>query len=876
MVTVTPQDDCTAWLATLGTDEIEQVLRLRDDVLWGAPPADLPDLAERLVHPPSVGRSMAALTEPALQALEALAAVGSAASAHRVAGLLDASGASEEDHRAAVEHVVGVLNAAALVWPARGSAEDGDGVGRLAVNPGVHEVILAPLGLGRPAAVVLAEISAPELAKVTRRWGLEVPKRKAELVAAVGAVLADTALVKRLLDEAPEAVRSVLVGLAEDALHRAVANDLPDEDELPAYLASQAAFGAYRVASQWATENGLAFGPSYGSGVELPVEVLLALLDGRFRAAFAPTPPLIPTAPESEAQVASSAAGAATAFLSVAMATLELLARAPAAAVRSGGVGARELTRLAKVLGADAAEVRLVLECAGRRGLLVPGEGAVTTSDGFAQWRRLPPPQRAADLIRAWAALTFAPTIDRDDDGKVIPALARGPQDTSDSAARTTMLTWVQRLADGVGAVGVEPLVDAVAWRLPLVVGDRADVAVRAAWDEAERLGVVAHGRVSSIGAALLPGAGDEDDALPAALARALPAVQRGVRVGSDHTVVVAGTPDVAVVDLLDAVAVREARGAASVWRLTPTSVRGALDAGYVAQDLLDGLRELAGGVLPQAVEYLLRDVDRRHGRLGVRAARAVIVSDDEALLAEVAADRRLRTLRLSAVAPTVLLAGREQDAVLAAMRTAGYLPVEQDVAGERVVQLRSVSRPGADGDGGDLVLDGAGSGAVAGVGAATGTGTEVGAGGSDGVGPGTGGDEDSPEATLRRWAHEAALSAIAAHDLTQPEEVSFPDVARRLVRGEPAPAVDALSQVEQEILSETSRLTRAEVRQLAHAIGHGLPVQIQYRASSGGVTVRVISDLRLQNGHLWGWCHLREDDRYFLVSSILAVTAVV
>ena len=69
---------------------------------------------------------------------------------------------------------------------------------------------------------------------------------------------------------------------------------------------------------------------------------------------------------------------------------------------------------------------------------------------------------------------------------------------------------------------------------------------------------------------------------------------------------------------------------------------------------------------------------------------------------------------------------------------------------------------------------------------------------------------------------------------------------------------------------------SRPEVRQLAHAIEHGLPVQIRFRASSGGVTVRVVSDLRLERDHLWGFCHLRQDLRYLLVSSILEVAAVV
>src|SRR5699024_8398149 len=117
-------------------------------------------------------------------------------------------------------------------------------------------------------------------------------------------------------------------------------------------------------------------------------------------------------------------------------------------------------------------------------------------------------------------------------------------------------------------------------------------------------------GRLSTIGEAVLEQ--DEERAL-AALSAMLPEVTSQALFGSDQTVMVPGSPRPDVVDVLDAVAEREARGAANTWRITGASVRSALDAGYQAEELLTALRTIAGKELPQAIEYLIGDVARKH-----------------------------------------------------------------------------------------------------------------------------------------------------------------------------------------------------------------------------------------------------------------------
>jgi hypothetical protein len=153
----------------------------------------------------------------------------------------------------------------------------------------------------------------------------------------------------------------------------------------------------------------------------------------------------------------------------------------------------------------------------------------------------------------------------------------------------------------------------------------------------------------------------------------------------------VSGTPSVALSRLLDSCAVREARGAASVWRFTPASVRKALDGGATPDRLVESLR--AVGTVPQAVEYLINDVARRHGSLRVRAVGCVLHGLDPALLAEVVADRRLAALGLAALTQTVLASTRPPAETLAALRAAGYAPVAEDATGEVLVDVPAQRR---------------------------------------------------------------------------------------------------------------------------------------------------------------------------------------
>ncbi len=865
--------DLRAWLGTLAQDELAAVVAVRDDVLDGAPVRDLDDLAERLAHVSSIAAVLADLPTPIAEVLETLVSCGAGASVRRAAELLDdAEAPSPEDHLAAVTACADHLEQAALAWPASdGAASDGAGGHRrhitadapLLVNPGVLELLPVPWGLGRPVGALVAGVPADGLKRIVRAWGQPVPTRKADLVQAVETYLADPRNVRILLGRAaPEhaevifrLVRESARGL-EDPRRRSFGSaedDVDDDLTSPSFasLFDPAAYRTEQAALSWSRDVGITWHP-YGSGLttwslEIPAEVALALLPPQTRLPFHPAAPEVPTGPVTTDQVRSAASGAITDTLAVTMAVLESADRAPLTSLKNGGVGARELARLAKSLGTGQPEVRLALELASGLALLDhAGTARIGTSARFRDWRRREPAERAADLAMSWLHLPHTPTQDRTEDGKAQPALAH-EWDTRGASVRTRLLGLVRGL-DDAGVTSADALAGFLAWRVPFLAWDRFTEDVRAAWDEGHRLGVLALGAMSEPGRVALDVAAsgarsDATGSLADAFRGMLPATQVSALFGSDLTVVVPGSPAPDVVDLLDAVAVREARGSAATWRVTPDSVRRALDEGHDAERLLVRLGRLAESGLPQPLEYLVRDVARRHGHVGVQAASAVVVGEDPALLAEIAAHRSLRRLGLRQVAPTVLLARTGVEDVLNGLRGAGYLPVPLDDDGVRVVP--SV----ADGDADADALHRPGPVAAPAAEASV----------EEGL--------DDADLALRRWVAESR------HPVPEPAAESPADVAARLLRGEAPPVTTGESEIEATIARSARRISASERRQLAHAIATGGAVTIRYRASSGGITERVISDLVLVGGYVYAWCHLRQAERYFVLESILGVT---
>lgn len=874
------------WLRGGDAERLRRLLAARVDVLAGAPLRDLDDLADRLCRPNSVATALLAQALPAVQVLVTLAGSGSRATARRTVELLapapsseapDAGpsapavrgtppGAQPSERASVVRRYLDVLTDAGLLWPADGAARLDDDA-PWCVNPGLLALLPDPLGLGLPAAYVLPGVPARSLQRVAKKWGLTAPSRKDDLVALVADRLADPEHVRRLLGPAPDGVVAFLLQHAQRLADRAQGSTLPlHPDDGSFFDDGDAAVpfdprehAAEQAALRWAQDHGLAYsmygdmGGYAGYGLEIPGEVILGLLGPGPGLRFDPQAPFVPRAPVLPEQVAGAGAAAVTETLGLTMALLERLDREPLTALKSGGVGARELARLSRTLGAPPPEVRLVLELAGDLRLVGRQEAnRIRTRPRFAGWRRWEPSRRAAELVVAWLAMGRVPTSEERDpsSGRAIPALVAPDGDGGSLVVLRRALLEEAGAVPGAGVTAPGPLVDKLIWDLPFVVGGAGRRRVGASWDEANHLGLVALGALTDTGRAALAG---DPGALVESLQKMLPAMHSGALVGSDLTVVVPGSPAPAVVDLLDAVAVREARGSAATWRVTPESVRQALDEGHDAEDLLGRLRDLSTSDLPQALEYLVRDVARRHGHVGVQSTSAVVLGDDQALLAEIAASRTLRRLGLRQVAPNVLLSPVAASDVLVALRGAGYLPVPLDASGTPVVQVSGPSVRAAD------------EGARGGPGSHGGSGSQGGPSAHGALDGRRDGDAGSP--LLEPFPGTVPLRGARTGSAETPAEA-----AERLLRGGPPAEPDAHAELEDRLRPLAPRLTGAEVRHIAQAISEGGAVRLTYRSASGRVTERVVSDLLLAGPHLMGWCHLRQAERSFAVQSILAV----
>ncbi|AXK32325.1 DNA-binding protein [Streptomyces armeniacus] len=176
-------------------------------------------------------------------------------------------------------------------------------------------------------------------------------------------------------------------------------------------------------------------------------------------------------------------------------------------------------------------------------------------------------------------------------------------------------------------------------------------------------------------------------------LAPLLPEPVDHVLLQADLTAVAPGPLERRLGAALRVLADVESKGGATVYRFTPGSVRRALDAGRTAADVHAFLAAHSRTPVPQPLTYLIDDVARRHGRLRVGAASSYVRCDDDALLAEILADKRSAPLRLRLLAPTVLASPAPPDQLLTRLREMGYAPAAESADGDVLIARADAHR---------------------------------------------------------------------------------------------------------------------------------------------------------------------------------------
>lgn len=685
-------------LRSLPDEALAALLQLRPDLVLPVP-TDLSALALRAQSRVSVARSLDGLDQFTLQILDGARLTRDPADGATSvdAVLAIAAAPSQGADPAAVRAALNRLRALFLLYGPEHA---------LQVVPGVDEVSSPyPAGLGRPAA---------------------------ELDPTAAQLCADPARLRRTVLAAPPAARAILDRLAAGP----PVGTLPPKALDAPPTGPQGTTGAGSPV-RWLVENALLVpisdadaGPG-NSAVELPREVgLLLRRDSGPLGPVQPLPPALSSAALREPKAVDSAgAGQAMEVVRQAESVLEALAADPAPVLRSGGLGVRDLRRLARALGLDEPTAALLLEVVYAAGLAgeVDLTGATTTrtgadqqvlpTAGYEAWRAGSLARRWEHLARAWLMMTRQPGLigQRDDRDRLVTVLSPEAERAGTPTARRALLGVLAGL-DAGAAPSPDEVLALLAWRSPRRSRGR-EPAQREVLTEAARLGLTGLGALTSYGRLLLadsvaaddrqaaatddplglrPGADEasgETSVAVRALDELLPAPVDHFLLQADLSIVVPGPPEPTLAAELEVLAELESAGGASVHRVTGTSLRRALDAGYSADDLHALFLRRSRTPVPQGLTYLVDDVARKHGGLRVGSAGAYVRSDDETLLSEVVADRRLSTLSLRRLAPTVLATPFQVGRLLTALREAGYAPVPEDASGAVVLTRTKVRR---------------------------------------------------------------------------------------------------------------------------------------------------------------------------------------
>ncbi|MCT2178045.1 helicase-associated domain-containing protein [Brachybacterium muris] len=412
---------------------------------------------------------------------------------------------------------------------------------------------------------------------------------------------------------------------------------------------------------------------------QIPRSIHLALREGRVRRVHtarrpAPEgPPLGERIPGSRTAQAVDRAFEALRLLG----TVRGFDEDPPGVLRRGGIPQRDLNRLAERAGTDLLTYATVLQTAWQAGLIGhDGQEWHPTQDWDAH-RGRPAESRWAELALTWArghhlaAVVGTP----DASGTARPLLS---DTTRRDGVRTRRGSLLRALRTSPGLSATEESLQAsLAWAFPLVPASVIAEEVHAALREGEALGLIDAGALTVLGGQLVLALDEDvmaaDERLTEALRVSAPPPVTEVLVDADLTIVIPGRPAEQLMPLLDWTEVIS-RGGAITLRLSAASIRRALGVGGDAQVLLDLLAAHSSTPLPQALEYLVRDEQRRHGRVHVSRATTVLQADAEVLDLLQAAPEAA-ALNLHRLAPTVAVTISDPGFALQCARRAGLSP---------------------------------------------------------------------------------------------------------------------------------------------------------------------------------------------------------
>ncbi|MCX6451292.1 MAG: helicase-associated domain-containing protein [Actinobacteria bacterium] len=359
----------------------------------------------------------------------------------------------------------------------------------------------------------------------------------------------------------------------------------------------------------------------------------------------------------------------------------------PPVALRSGGLGIRDLKRSAEHLGVDETCVGFVAEILYLAGLIViDTDDQILPTSAFDIWMTRSLEERWHGLVGLWLETSRVPGLIGKADIKNIAPL--GPElDRAGIASmrRTTLNLLMQNQERDPDLAAIQAIIK---WQMPQRFNaEYIEWTLR----EAEWLGITGQGAISTFGISLNEGA--EDLGVEAAL----PKPVDHILIQADNSAIAPGPLTVELANMIGTIADIESRGGATVYRFSESSVRRGLDHGQTGDQIKDFLKRTSKTPMPQPLEYLINDVSKRHGKLRVGTSSSYLRCEDEGLIQQILHDKKLDPLRFRKLAPQVLITDTDIAEVILVIREAGYLPAAENATGILVSApaiRRAKSRP--------------------------------------------------------------------------------------------------------------------------------------------------------------------------------------
>ncbi|MGO4806258.1 helicase-associated domain-containing protein [Arthrobacter sp. 2MCAF15] len=692
-------------------ESLRALFSARPDLISPGVP-DFAALAARASGRVSVQRALERLNRPQMQVLETLhlctnADTGHSASAPMLKKLIN--GASV----AAIDRLLHSLQELALVHradPPHGVTPAGAKQRHYLPVGSLKDVIgIYPAGLGRSYTelVRLQPAFAQRVVQLVgelHRGGESVSPATTPMEAALSLQhwTATPESLHQILTTAPERTAALLARFGNWAM-----GAVPQAQRRASVLHESADVGPV----DWLLARGLLV-PLDAAHVELPHSVGVSLRGGFVIEDFSLVPPVPQLGQTSAGLRRNAALGAIAETLRLVGEVLYTVREQPLATLRSGGVGVREMKRLADSLRIEVHPAGVLAELCAMAGLLrLDVDSSAWVQPPQLEWLALPRQEQWLWLVNAWLASERAPSLvgqpvnaaapgagHRGAAGTTINALSAEAQRPDAPVVRKRVLEILNELTlEAAAPDGQAPVLNAAAvleraeWAQPRMAR-RFSSLIRGILTEAEMLGLIGSGALSQLGSAIA--AERPDDAL-GILGEHLPAALQHVLLQADLTAVAPGYLDPELSEQLLTMAAAEGQGPATIYRFSVASVRRALDAGQDAAAMLDFLRQHSATAIPQPLQYLIEDTAARHSRLRVGAAASFIQSEDEAPLLELLNAPAAAGLGLVRIAPTVVISHAAPREAAQVLKGLGLAPVLEE-AGSGVIRLRrSTSVPG-------------------------------------------------------------------------------------------------------------------------------------------------------------------------------------